>query len=72
MASLELNVAPEATQSQWVGEATIKGKSQVVPRMRRTLTVQAARLALLTVCLSGLQFTCMHRALGRLISIREC
>lgn len=35
MASLELNVAPEGTQSQWVGEASIKGKSQVVPRMRK-------------------------------------
>ena len=29
MESLERNVAPEDTQSQWVGEATIKGKSQV-------------------------------------------
>ena len=29
MATLEHNVAPEDSQSQWVGEATIKGKSQV-------------------------------------------
>jgi len=29
MESLERNVAPEDTQSQWVGEAAIKGKSQV-------------------------------------------
>ena len=29
MATLERNVAPEETQSQWVGEAAIRGKTQV-------------------------------------------
>jgi hypothetical protein len=33
MATLEHNVAPEDTQSQWVGEATIKGKSQVIAEL---------------------------------------
>ena len=36
MAALERNVAPEDTQSQWVGEAAIKGKSQVTPNLSIT------------------------------------
>jgi len=36
MESLERNVAPQDTQSQWVGEAAIKGKSQVSPSVRQS------------------------------------
>ena len=58
MATLEHNVAPEDTQSQWVGEAAIKGKSQARTRSSVYSNSQTVRLALLTICLSGLQFTC--------------
>ena len=60
MATLEGNVAPEDAQSQWVGEATIRGKSQVVHHLEYLLNYETTRLALLTICLSGLQFTCIH------------
>jgi hypothetical protein len=45
MTSLEGSVAPEDTQSQWVGEATIKGKSQVRPLGMRSLTLDDSAYA---------------------------
>lgn len=60
MATLERNFAPEDAQSQWVGEAAIRGKSQVIHRLEYLINYQTMRLALLTICLSGLQFTCIH------------
>lgn len=68
MATLEHNVAPEDTQSQWVGEATIKGKSQV-NCFWRLLTVDCS-----TCVVDGLScwitvYLYLHRTMGRSLTV---